>query len=87
MLVIKDFLPCILMGYRHHSQPIRIQVWKFLSTNISLKMEFSFQTSDWIESTPDMLFCHQNSHNRLDPANIPALLQSAGDTGNWKLSG
>ena len=41
MLVDKDFLTWLLIGWRLCCQPIRCQVWKFLLTNMDFNMEIS----------------------------------------------
>ena len=40
MLVNKDFLTWLLIGWRLCCQPIRCQVWKSLLTNMDFNMEF-----------------------------------------------
>ena len=41
VLVTKDFLTWLLVGWRLGSQPIRCQVWKYLLTNMDFNMVFS----------------------------------------------
>ena len=42
MLVNKNFQTWFLIGWQHSRQPIRGQIWTFLSVNMDFSMDFSW---------------------------------------------